>query len=72
MELTKLGGSDDPLEGTNVTLLCRQSSIKSGTPAVTWFIINSKSKERVMLNATNLPEGLKHYTINTGQKLKDR
>ena len=63
MELTKLGGSDDPLEGSNVTLICRQFSVDSLTPALKWSIIGSNSKELILLNATHPPEGWKEYSI---------
>ena len=62
MELTKLGGSDDPLEGTNITLRCQQQMLESysfnETIQMKWFIIESESEEPVLLNETNLPEGL--------------
>ena len=57
MELIKLGDSGDPLEGTNVTLICLVDSFY--TKAIQWSMIKSESKEPVALNETDLPEGVK-------------
>ena len=60
VELTKLGDSDDPLEGTNVTLICRQSATAARFfMKFKWSIIENESKKPVPLNETDLPEGLK-------------
>ena len=57
MELTKLGSSGDPLEGTNVTLLCRHFGPES--TRLKWSRMQSNSENPFPLNATDLPEGFK-------------
>ena len=60
MELTKLGSSGDPLEGTNVTLLCRHFGPES--TRLKWSRMqrsDPNSENPFPLNATNLPEGFK-------------
>ena len=62
VELSKLGGSDDPLEGTNVTLICRQHMIVKtifSRTKIQWSIIKSEESETVLINGKDLPEGLK-------------
>ena len=52
MELVILGGSDeDPLEGTDVSLLCRNS--QDFSPLI-WYRIGDFVE---LLNSSNLPEG---------------
>ena len=57
MELVKFGGSDDPLEGSNVTLLCRTAMVTHHSQ-MTWSILESKTYFE--LDAANLPEGTKY------------
>ena len=59
MELTKLGGSDDPMEGTNVTLLCSQLGSES---PLKWSITQGNSQETITLNETDLPKGSKEVS----------
>ena len=54
---------DDPLEGTNVTLICRQQFMpKTINTKMEWLVIKKEFKEPVPLNETDLPEGLKEIT----------
>ena len=65
MEFTKLGGSDDPVEGSNVSFICLlfwgggKSNSKN---QVKWSFIKTESKEPVPLNDYVLPGGLKKKT----------
>ena len=61
LEVTKLGGSDDPLEGSNVTLLCRTFVAEQSAD---WYQINSEFEEPILLNTTDLPEGLRECHQN--------
>ncbi len=57
MELERVDGLDDPVEGSNVSFICRtvdvdQSSLK-------WFFQIKDTGEMQMINETNPPQGVK-------------
>ena len=73
MEFTKLGGSDDPVEGSNVSFICLlfwggKSNSKN---QVKWSFIKTESKEPVPLNDYVLPGGLKKNLLRRRERLYD-
>ena len=58
LELTKLGDSDDIMEGTNVTLLCRTGKDDTES-SLEWFQVNGEfgKSDRLLNSATDLPNG---------------
>ena len=69
MELTKLGGYDDPLEGTNVTLICiYQTDGYNLKEQIKWSIVK-ESRETVALKATDLPKGMEGIAYYRRERL---
>ena len=58
LELTKLGGSEDPLEGTNVTLICR-----SWNESLRWYEINGEFGKSEILNIIHSLKGLEETHV---------
>lgn len=64
MELTRVGDVEDPLEGTNVTLICLihtdgENKMRNGFPSPPeWFYRMNDTGEMQTINKTNPPEGL--------------
>ena len=58
LELTKIGDSDDIMEGTNVTLLCRTGKDDTES-SLEWFQVNGEfgKSDRLLNSATDLPNG---------------
>ncbi len=54
LELTTIGSSKDPLEGSNVTLHCLNSMFYSPPK---WVYIRGENGKSIELNVTKLPEG---------------
>lgn len=64
MELSRVGDLEDPLEGTNVTLICLihtdgENQLRSGFPSPPeWYYRTNDTGEMQMVNKSNPPEGL--------------
>jgi hypothetical protein len=64
MELSRVGDLEDPLEGTNVTLICLihtdgENQLRSGFPSPPeWYYRINDTGEMQMVNKSNPPEGL--------------
>ncbi|XP_046645651.1 vascular endothelial growth factor receptor 1-like [Daphnia pulicaria] len=72
MELSRVGDLEDPLEGTNVTLICLihtdgENQLRSGFPSPPeWYYRTNDTGEMQMVNKSNPPEGIhmkKEYEI---------
>lgn len=67
MELTRVGDIEDPLEGTNVTLICLihtdgENKMRNGFPSPPeWLYRMNDTGEMQSINKTNPPEGLTSY-----------
>ena len=71
IELERIGGPDDPVEGSNVTLICRVifPEVKYAAPPEWAYQVNNNARMQV-IDETNLPEGLEKFDNNTnGLKL---
>ena len=71
IELERIGDPDDPVEGSNVTLICRVifPEVKYAAPPEWAYQVNNNARMQV-IDETNLPEGLEKFDNNTnGLKL---
>ena len=71
IELERMGAPDDPVEGSNVTLICRVifPEVKYAAPPEWAYQVNNNARMQV-IDETNLPEGLEKFNHNiNGLKL---
>ncbi len=63
MELTRIDGVGDPLEGSNVTLSCRTYQYTASSTPPKWsYQINGNGQMKI-IDEINPPEGLKFHSI---------
>ena len=69
--MERIGDPDDPMEGSNVTLICRVifPEVKYAAPPEWAYQVNDNARMQV-IDETNLPEGLEIFENNiNGLKL---
>lgn len=64
LELDRLGAPDDPVEGSNVTLVCSTfNNYASPTPPPWSYQTNTSGEEMQIIDENDPPPGMKTYTI---------
>ncbi len=57
MELERVDGLDDPVEGSNVSFICRTADVDQSS--LKWFFQIKDSGEMQMVDKMNPPQGVK-------------
>ncbi|XP_057368624.1 vascular endothelial growth factor receptor 1-like [Daphnia carinata] len=58
VELERVGGTDDPLEGSNVTLLCRTNANREFSSPPDWIVRNKNTGSMQDIDELDPPEGV--------------